>query len=76
MSYEQSEAYCVDSGAPVSPLGGDRCIRHGDRGTACYVAFRAPRCTHPRWPKDANGSGRCPECRAVVLPPRKVEEEQ
>lgn len=60
------EAYCVDSGAPVGPLGGDRCIQHGDREMPCFFAFRAPRCTHPRWPAQANGSVRCPECRAIV----------
>ena len=63
---ETTEAYCVDSGRPVGPMGGDRCKSHGAASTACYVAFRAPRCEHPDWPRWANGSSRCPECRAVV----------
>jgi hypothetical protein len=65
---ETEEAYCVDSGRPVSPQGGDRCKSHGGRGVPCFVAFRAPRCTHPDWPRWANGSNRCPECRAEVHP--------
>lgn len=66
---QPEEAYCVDSGRPVGPLGGDRCKSHGAALTPCYVAFRAPRCEHPDWPRWANGSDRCPECRAVANPP-------
>ena len=58
----KSEAYCVDSGHPVRWEEGDRCIVHGNRPTPCYAALRDPRCQHPRWPRDANGSSRCPEC--------------
>jgi hypothetical protein len=65
---ETSEAYCVDSGHPVRYEAGDRCIAHGDRDTPCFAALRPPRCTHPRWPKGANGSANCPECGAVVTP--------
>lgn len=62
----KSEAYCVDSGHPVRYGAGDRCISHGAADTPCYAALRDPRCQHPRWPVDANGSSRCPECGEVV----------
>jgi len=59
-----SEAYCVDSGAPVRYEAGDRCIKHGAAPTPCFAALRDPRCEHPR--RNANGSGRCDECGSGV----------
>lgn len=61
-----TEAYCIQSGYPVRPGAGDRCLRHGDALYPCEFLFRIPECQHTRWPEHANGSDRCPECGVVV----------
>lgn len=65
-SVEKTEAYCLASGHPVRPGAGDRCVAHGAAAAFCETGFRFPQCRHPRWPREANGSARCPECGVIV----------
>jgi hypothetical protein len=66
------ERYCLESGLPVGPIPGDRCIAHGASDTPCMTGLRAPQCRHERQSPN-HPYPHCAECGADAPPAADIE---